>query len=161
MHSKVLSPYGMVKVARWQELGGDTLMNANASIAVETGLALEAGAMNTVAVKAMVRVFKAWRLSIPDAASLAGVSERTWSRMKGEAWPGSLNHDQRLRASAIVGLYKGLHLYFGDDLADKWVKLRNRGPLFEGATPIEHMLNGGLPAIIHVREYVDAIRGGM
>lgn len=137
------------------------MMNANASIAVETGLVLEADAKDAVAVKAMVRVFKAWRLGIPDAARLAGVSERTWSRMKGEAWPGALSHDQRLRASAIVGVYKGLHLYFGDDLADKWVKMRNRGPLFEGSTPVEHMLDGGLPAIIHVREYVDAIRGGM
>lgn len=136
-------------------------MNANASIAVETGLASEADAMTAVAVKAIVRVFKAWRLGIPDAARLAGVSERTWSRMKGEAWPGTLSHDQRLRASAIVGVYKGLHLYFGDDLADKWVKMRNQGPLFEGSTPVEYMLDDGLPAIIHVREYVDATRGGM
>ncbi len=137
------------------------MMNANASIAVETGLASEADAMTAVAVKAIVRVFKAWRLGIPDAARLAGVSERTWSRMKGEAWPGTLSHDQRLRASAIVGVYKGLHLYFGDDLADKWVKMRNQGPLFEGSTPVEYMLDDGLPAIIHVREYVDATRGGM
>jgi uncharacterized protein (DUF2384 family) len=114
-----------------------------------------------VAVKAMVRVFKAWRISLADAARLVDVSERTWSRMKDDAWAGTLTSDQGTRASAIVGVYKGLHLYFGDDLADKWVKMPNRGPLFRGASPIDFMTSGGLLAIINVREYVDAIRGGL
>lgn len=116
---------------------------------------------DSVAIKALVRVFLAWRVSIPDAALLAGVSARTWSRMKNGDWSGHLKPDQRMRASAVVGLYKGLHLYFSDDLADRWVKMRNRGPLFEGDTPIEFMARGGLPAIIQARQYVDAVRGGV
>jgi uncharacterized protein (DUF2384 family) len=114
-----------------------------------------------VAVRALTRIFKAWRVSLTDAAQLVGVSERTWSRMKDDTWAGSLDTDQTTRASAIVGVYKGLHLYFGEDLADRWVKLGNRGPLFEGASPLNHMRSGGLLAIINTREYIDAIRGGM
>jgi hypothetical protein len=121
----------------------------------------ETGRTDETAVKAMVRVFRAWRVSTPDAARLVGVSERTWGRMKSEAWSGSLSQDQRMRASAIIGLYKGLHLYFGDDLADRWVKMPNRGPLFAGTAPLEHMTQGGLPSILGAREYVDAVRGGV
>jgi uncharacterized protein (DUF2384 family) len=121
----------------------------------------EVSSGDVIAVKAVVRVCKAWRALAPESARLAGVSERTWSRMKGEDWCGALSVDQKFRASAIVGLYKGLHLYFGDDLADKWPRMRNRGPLFQGDTPVEYMVKGGLPAILAVREYIDAVRGGL
>ena len=116
---------------------------------------------DAVAIKALVRVFRAWRLNGGRSAILAGVSERTWTRMLSGTWSGSLSQDQLLRASAIVGLHKGLHLYFGPDLADIWVSLKNRGPLFEGSSPLEFMIAGGLPAIVDAREYVDAIRGGL
>ena len=116
---------------------------------------------DAVAVKAVSRVFKAWRLNGGRSATLAGVSERTWTRMSSGTWSGTLSQDQLLRASAIVGLYKGLHLYFGPDLADTWVSLKNRGPLFGGSSPVDFMMAGGLPAIVDAREYVDAVRGGL
>src|SRR5690554_6053284 len=104
--------------------------------------------LDPVGVKAVARAVRAWRIAAPDAARLLGVSERTWSGMKAEAWTGALTEDQRWRVSALVGIYKGLHLYFGDELADKWVKMPNRGPLFESRTPLRFMLDGGLPALL-------------
>lgn len=115
-----------------------------------------------VAVKALVRVLAAWKVGAEASAFLAGVpSTRTWARMKSGTWAGSLTQDQFMRASAIVGVYKSLHLYFGDTLADSWVLLPNSGPLFRGLTPCQYMVDGGLPAILEVREYIDAVRGGM
>ena len=64
-------------------------------------------------------------------------------------------------ASALIGLDKALHLNFGDALADRWPRLPNRGPLFGGLSPVEHMRDGGLPAILATRDYVDALRGGL
>jgi uncharacterized protein (DUF2384 family) len=116
---------------------------------------------SAVAIKALARVFAAWRLPAPESARLAGVSERTWSRMKAAAWTGTLSDDERTRASALIGLYKALHLNFGDELADRWPRLPNRGPLFGGLSPVAHMLAGGLPAILATRDYVDALRGGV
>ncbi len=116
---------------------------------------------DAVAVKALVRVFRAWTLNAGRSAKLAGVSERTWTRMVSGTWSGSLSQDRLLRASALVGLYKGLHLHFGADLADTWVSLPNRGPLFQGASPVDVMTAGGLPAIMETRDYVDAVRGGL
>jgi hypothetical protein len=81
--------------------------------------------------------------------------------MKGGEWSGTLTDDQRMRISGMVGLYKALHLYFSDALADRWPRLRNEGPLFRGKSPLEFMQQGGLPAILESRLYVDALRGGM
>jgi uncharacterized protein (DUF2384 family) len=117
--------------------------------------------VDSVAVKALARVFRAWKVAAPDAARLIAVSPRTWTRMRTGDWSGRLGDDQRLRASGLVGTYKALHLYFGEAIADRWVRMPNRGPLFAGATPIAFMLEGGLPAILEVRNYLDAVRGGV
>ena len=114
-----------------------------------------------VAAKAYARIMAAWKLNNNEAADLIAVSPRTWARMKTSAWAGRLSKDQLMRVSAITGLYKGLHLYFSDTLADRWITLRNTGPMFGGRSPAEAMIEGGLPAIIETRGYVDALRGGV
>ena len=134
---------------------------ASAAHLVQPRVSRGAVETDSVAVKALVRVFKAWTINAGRSAKLAGVSERTWTRMVSGTWSGSLSQDQLLRASALVGLYKGLHLYFGDDLADTWVSLPNRGPLFQANSPVDFMTAGGLPAIMETRDYVDAVRGGL
>ncbi len=121
----------------------------------------DSGQVAAVAAKAYARVAAAWQLWYEEAAALIAVSPRTWSRMKAESWSGRLNQDQLLRISALTGLYKALHLYFSDALADAWVGLANSGPLFAGKAPREKMLAGGLPAILETRDYVDALRGGL
>lgn len=115
----------------------------------------------SVALKAYRRLAAAWGLGNQEAAALMDVTPRTWGRMKREDWSGRLSQDQRLRLSALVGLYKGLHLYFDGPLADGWVRMANAGPLFRGEAPVEVMISGGLPAILSVRDYVDALRGGV
>jgi Protein of unknown function (DUF2384) len=94
-------------------------------------------------------------------AALLGVSPSTWDRIKSETWGQALSQDQLTRASAMIGVFKGLHLLFADAMADRWVRLRNSGPLFGNRTPIETMIEGGIPAMIEVRRYVDALRGGL
>jgi len=114
-----------------------------------------------VAAKAYVRIAAAWNLNGKAAAELVAVSPRTFARMKTGAWAGRLGRDQLLRVSALTGLYKALHLYFGDALADRWVGLRNSGPMFAERAPLEAMAEGGLPVIMETRDYVDALRGGL
>lgn len=117
--------------------------------------------VSSVAAKAYARVIAAWELKNEEAAELVAVAPRTWSRMKSQEWSGLLSKDQLTRVSAITGLYKALHLYFGDELADKWVTLDNAGPTFAGKAPTEKMIDGGIPAIMETRDYVDALRGGV
>ncbi|MDA7430148.1 MbcA/ParS/Xre antitoxin family protein [Primorskyibacter aestuariivivens] len=114
-----------------------------------------------IALKAFGRIAEAWSLTQPEAAGLADMSVSTWKRAKKPGFSGDLTRDQMLRLSALIGLYKSLELYFSRPLARDWVKLPNQGPEFDGARPVDAMIAGGLPKILRVRSYVDALRGGM
>lgn len=104
---------------------------------------------------------RAWRLTGEEAAELIGASPSTWDRIRAETWRQTLSQDQLMRVSALVGTYKALHLLFADAMADRWVRLRNAGPLFGHATPIEAMRERGIPGMIEIRQHVDALRGGL
>lgn len=116
--------------------------------------------LSAVALKAYLNVTARWRLSNPDSAALLGVSGSTWDRIKGGKRP-VLNPDQLTRVSAAVGIYKGLHLLFADEMSDRWPALENSGPLFRQQTPIASMIKGGIPKMLEVRQYIDAVRGGI
>jgi hypothetical protein len=104
---------------------------------------------------------RAWTLTGPEAATLLGVSESTWDRIKAGTWRGVLSQDQLMRVSAMIGTFKALHLLFADDMADRWVRLRNAGPLFANLSPLEAMMERGIPGMIEIRQHVDALRGGL
>ena len=117
--------------------------------------------LTPVALKAYKRLAGQWNLTNQEAASLLGVSLSTWDRIKRGAWDSQLSQDQLTRVSALIGIYKGLKLLFADAMAERWPRLRNKGPLFKHASPIEAMMEGGIPHMIEVRRYVDAVRGGL
>ena len=116
--------------------------------------------LSEVALKAFLALMKAWDLSNAEAAALLGVSASTLDRMKRGYRP-TLSQDQLTRVSALVGVYKGLHLLFADETADEWARWPNRGPLFDRQTPIEALIEGGIPRMLEVRRYIDAARGGL
>ena len=117
--------------------------------------------LTPAALEAIRNLAKAWDVTGNEMATLLGVSPSTWDRIKGDTWGQALSQDQLTRASAIIGVFKGLHLLFADTMADRWVSLRNSGPLFTNRTPIEAMIDGGIPGMIHMERYVDALRGGI
>jgi hypothetical protein len=117
--------------------------------------------LTTTAIKAVLRLVDAWDGSNAEGAALLGVSESTWDRMKAGKWDGILSQDQLTRASALIGLFKGLHLLFADGMADRWPRLANRGPIFDRMTPIQAMIHGGIPRMLETRQYIDALRGGL
>lgn len=117
--------------------------------------------LSKVALKAYRRLVEQWGLTGQQASALLDVSMSTWERLKADGKDRSLSQDQMTRISALVGVYKGLHLLFADDMADRWPSLGNKGPLFAQQSPIESMIRGGIPQMLDVRRYVDAVRGGL
>lgn len=117
--------------------------------------------LSKVALKAYKRLVDQWGLTGQQAAALLDVSTSTWERLKQEGKDRHLSQDQLTRISAMVGIYKGLHLLFADSMADRWPKLENKGPLFGRASPIDAMIKGGIPQMLETRRYVDAVRGGL
>ena len=112
-------------------------------------------------VKAVVRMADAWGLSNADAAALFDVPSATWGRMKAGTYRGILDQDKVTRASLLIGLFKGLRLLFNGPLTYGWPKTANAGPGFNGKSPVEIMREGGIPAMVKVRQHIDALRGGM
>ena len=117
--------------------------------------------LSGVTVKAFRGLCDRWGLNNADAAALLGVSESTWDRIKRGSWDQPLSQDQMTRASAAIGLYKGLHLLFADGMADRWPRLPNREAIFGRRSPVEAMVEGGIPVMLETRRYIDAVRGGL
>lgn len=113
-----------------------------------------------VVVKAVARATDAWGLTHLEGAALFDVPVATWSRMKAGSYRGTLDRDKVTRASLIIGLFSGLGSLFNGPLARGWPKAPNAGPGFEGRTPVEVMCEGGIPAMMKVRQHIDALRGG-
>ena len=81
--------------------------------------------------------------------------------MKAGAYKGNLDQDKMMRASLLIGIFKGLRLLFHGPLEKGWPKQPNSGSSFSGHTPVEKMIAGGIPAMMAVRRHIDALRGGM
>lgn len=117
--------------------------------------------LSQTALKAFVKLAGRWGMSNPESAALLGVSLSTWERIKRGERTEPLSQDQLTRVSALTGTFKGLHLLFADEMADRWPQLPNKGPLFENRRPIDAMIEGGIPRMLEVRRYIDAVRGGL
>lgn len=117
--------------------------------------------LTKAAVKGVLRVADAWGANNAEGAALLGVSKSTWDRMKAGTWNETLSQDQLTRASALIGVFKGLHLLFADGMADRWPRLPNRGPVFDRSSPVQAMIAGGIPRMLETRQYIDALRGGL
>ncbi|MDC8756576.1 antitoxin Xre/MbcA/ParS toxin-binding domain-containing protein [Janthinobacterium fluminis] len=102
-----------------------------------------------------------WKLRDDDARELlGGLSSSAYYEWKKNP-DRVLEVDRITRISYLLGIYKALHILYGDKLADEWVALPNTNAVFAGRTPLAHMLGGGLLAMQTVRKLLDARRGGL
>jgi hypothetical protein len=113
------------------------------------------------ALRAFFNLVKCWHLRDEDAMRLlGGVASSSYYVMK-KSPRRTLDADTVLRISYLIGIFKALNILHGKALADRWVTLPNRNPIFRGITPLEYMIRGGIPAIQVVRRLLDARRGGL
>jgi uncharacterized protein (DUF2384 family) len=117
--------------------------------------------LTPAALEAVRNLAGSWRLNAEEAATLLGVSTTTWDRIRRKEWHQTLTQDQLTRVSALIGVFKGVNLLFADEMADRWPRLNNSGPLFENRDPVETMARGGIPVMLEVRRYIDSLRGGL
>jgi hypothetical protein len=112
------------------------------------------------ALKAFFNVMVRWKVRDEDARGLlGGVTNGPFYEMKRKP-DRVLDADRLTRISYLVGIFKALQILHGPNLADEWVQLPNRNPIFNGQTPLAYMIRGGLPAIANVRRLLDARRAG-
>jgi len=112
------------------------------------------------AVLSFFRLADVWQLRDEDARGLlGGISNGTYYSLKRRPSK-TLDQDQLTRISLLVGIFKALNILYSQKLADAWVQLPNSNPMFGGEPPLASMIKGGVPAMIRVRQLVDARRGG-
>jgi len=112
------------------------------------------------ALRGFFRLVEQWKLRDEDARELlGGLSSSAYYEWKKNP-DRTLEIDRITRISYLVGIYKALHIVYGDRLADDWVKLPNSNAIFGGKAPVAYMIAGGLLAMQTVRKLLDARRGG-
>jgi uncharacterized protein (DUF2384 family) len=116
--------------------------------------------LSPAAIRAFFSLGAHWKVRDEDArALLGGISNGSFYQLKHT--PKTLDQDKLTRISLLVGIFKALNILYSTKLADTWVQLPNTNPLFGGESPLAHMLKGGVPAMIRVRQLLDARRGGL
>jgi uncharacterized protein (DUF2384 family) len=116
--------------------------------------------LSPAAARAFLRIVDHWQVRDEDARTLlGGMSNGSYYQLKQK--PGkTFDQDRLLRISYLIGIFKALNILYSEKLADRWMQLPNRNPLFAGKTPLEFILTGGTPAMDVVRRLLDARRGG-
>ncbi len=116
--------------------------------------------LSSSALLAFFRLIDLWNLRDQDARGLlGGISNGAYYSLKRRPAK-TLDQDKLTRISLLLGIFKALNILYSRKLADAWVQLPNRNPMFGGESPLLSMIKGGVPAMIRVRQLVDARRGG-
>jgi hypothetical protein len=112
------------------------------------------------AVKAFLKIAALWDLRDEGARQLlGGMSNGSFYELKKKG-SRTLDQDRLTRISLLTGVFKALNILYRKKLADRWIQLPNTNPMFGGEAPLAYMIRGGVPAILRVRQLLDARRGG-
>ncbi len=107
-----------------------------------------------------------WALTEAERLRLLGSPSRStyhsWARAAREHREITLDLDILVRLSAVLGVYQALRVLFAterDGLA--WLRGIHRATVFGGGSPLQLMTSGSQDAILTVRRFLDAARGGI
>jgi hypothetical protein len=116
--------------------------------------------LSPAAIKGLLRIATHWKLRDEDTRILlGGISTGSFYALKSRASK-ILDEDQLTRVSLLLGIFKALNILYGSKLADAWMGLPNSNPMFGGDSPLNYVKRGGIPALLRVRQLLDARRGG-
>lgn len=128
---------------------------------IDLSVKAERERLSDAALKGFYRLTTAWHVRDDEArALLGGVSSSIFYEWK-KTPPRALDVDRMTRISYLIGIFKALHILYGDELADRWIALPNKNAIFAGQAPLAFILAGGIPAMHTVRKLLDARRGGV
>ena len=113
-----------------------------------------------VALKAFFNITERWECTAQEQAKLLGDVARSTLYGYRRQPHRRLDRDTLERISAIMGIYKALHiLYPNPEIADSRPRRETSDLPFNGDSPLAFMLRGSLLHLIETRRYFDAQRG--
>ncbi len=117
--------------------------------------------LSPAAIEGFLRLMELWKIKDADARQLlGGLSTGSFHALKKQGKSRTLAHDTLTRVSLLLGIFKALTILYSEPLADAWISLPNRNPVFRGSAPLAYILQQGLPGMLEVRRLLDSRRGG-
>lgn len=107
-----------------------------------------------------IRIVTSWALTDEQASELVALEPGELEGLRADDWGGSLDDDQLLRISAVLGTDSALRAKFDERQIRQWIASQHWSPLFGGSSPIHMMLEGGFESIVKARRFAEAIRFG-
>jgi hypothetical protein len=118
------------------------------------------------ALRTFLAVADLWDLSEDERRAILGFPPRstfhTWAKAAREHRDITLDVDVLTRISAVLGIHQALQILNAkepDGLA--WLRRPHRALVFGGRPPLELITSGWQDALITVRRFLDAARGGL
>lgn len=112
-----------------------------------------------VAIKGFRQVMELWGVSDAQAAHILDIDRTRLARLGGPEEPDP-GPEVLARIAHVLAIFQALNALYDQPLADSWVGLRNRDPLFEGKAPLVRLMEGGLEGLREVLAFVEARRSG-
>ena len=116
--------------------------------------------LSLTAVPAFFKLIDRWKVRDESARQLlGGVSNGAFYQFK-KGHAKTIDQDKLTRISLLLGIFKALNILYSSKLANAWVTSPNTNPMFKGGTPLQYMIQGGMPALLRIRQLLDARLGG-
>ncbi len=106
--------------------------------------------------RAIPKLFACWELTEQQSYEILGISHEMWAKIQAGQFEELLTEDQTLRAGALMGIHVALRMIFPKPGCYNWLLRPNSAALFGDQPAIKVMIEGGLPAITRVRQYLEA-----
>jgi hypothetical protein len=131
--------------------------NYRPTVPPDIGSKAERERLSAPALKAFFKLMRRWQVRDEDARLLlGGVSNGPYYQMKKDPGVRTLDADELLRVSYLLGIFRALNILHSERLADQWPKLPNSNRILHGLSPLEYMKKGGAPAMQNVRRLLDS-----
>lgn len=107
-----------------------------------------------------------WRMTEEERLRVLGSPSRStyhgWAKAVREHREITLDFDTLTRISAFLGIYRALLILEGDEAAGlRWLRAPHAATVFAGRPPMALVADGSQDALLTVRRFLDAARGGL
>lgn len=103
--------------------------------------------ISAAVIRTMPDLAEEWESSPIEMAALLSVGIETYRAWSSDPAQAVLEHEQRERASILLGIYRALVILFSPPSCQRcWLYQPNQSTQFQGETPIERLHHGGLDA---------------
>jgi hypothetical protein len=106
-----------------------------------------------------------WGLNEDERRAILGFPSRStfhsWAKSVREHRDITLDVDVLTRISALLGIHQGLGVLFESEREGiAWLRQPHQAPIFGGKRPLSFVTAGDIDALLTVRRFLDAARGG-